>query len=259
MTQKLVIILLTWQLLASCSTAGKQERVATTSKGFRTLDTTIHFAGYWLSEAYFNSINKDKSPKKAQEGSEDCFIVIPDRTLKKTMMIWNFHEGSGDFTVLKNDDKYQLCEVVEDGINPQKDIEVIAENKIKIGNKFFVKITPYAKADNASNPLILEAILFSGKYQSNSGTIVEFKNNGQVTGLGNYQYYEPLIDYMDAGLQVDQVRLGESEKKNNLFGFKFKLDTLLIYQLNCIEYDSTNQQCGLVDYGQLKYKLVRAK
>lgn len=83
--------------------------------------------------------------------------------------------------------------------------------------------------------LILEQILFAGKYSLN-GKPVELKENGQLTGLQDYTFYIPIIDYNDAAMQVNQIYLKKDSKSPEYFGFKFEEDTLNIYNLNCIEY-----------------------
>jgi hypothetical protein len=256
------LLLVLGALFTSCSKSEQQqgESNATTATDFKTTSVALPFSGYWLSESYFNDIKTHQSPQKSQEGSEDVFVVIPDSTLQPTMMVWNFHEGSEEIKVLKKDDAYQLYEVVIDSLTrPLKDIKIISPTKIEIGNKAFVKISPYAKPNEKNNPLILEEILFKGKYSLADGTEVEFKNNGEITGLENYRYYQPAIDYIGPGLQIDQVSLSNTEDKKEWMAFKFRGDTLLIHQIKCVEFDKSNNECGLADFGALKYTLVRKK
>lgn len=254
MKKRLLFTILTTGLLLSCSSSDKQENDKTvTSVDIKTFDTTIYFAGTWLSEDYFNSINKFKSPKLAQDGSS--FISIPDRTLKKTMMIANFHEGGPSLTILKNQDKYQIWEMQDDSIvGLTGDIEVISDTKIKINDKNFIKINPFTSDDYFK---ILEEILFKGVYTDSNGKNIEFKNNGEIVGLDKFHYYRPLDDYFDSGSQVDQISLSTIEKEYNWFGFKFNNDTLEIYKLNCLQMDSVNNDCVIVENGELKYKLWR--
>ncbi len=196
MKQIFSLLLILGVLLAGCSKPEQQgESTTATTTDFKTTSAALPFSGYWLSESYFNDIKAHQSPQKSQEGSEDVFVVIPDSTLQHTMMVWNFHEGSEEITVLKKDNAYQLYEVVGDSLTrPLKDIKIISPTKIEIGNKAFVKISPYAKPDEKNNPLILEEILFKGKFSLADGNEVEFKNNGEITGLENYRYYQPAID-----------------------------------------------------------------
>ena len=75
--------------------------------------------------------------------------------------------------------------------------------------------------------------------------------------MDNFKYYRPEIDYYDAGMDIDQVGLGNSQNELEWFGFKFKKDTLELYKLNCLTFDSAENRCVEVDYGQLSYKLWR--
>jgi hypothetical protein len=195
---------------------------------------TNSLVGCWITEDYFNSINEFKSPQKAQDGS--LFFVIYDTTRNETMMIYNFHEGA-----------------------PQslKDIQVISPTTIKLADKIFVRINALPKENNYR---ILEEILFKGRYTTTEGEKVEFKNNGQVEGLGNFHFYSALIDYYDEGRQVDQVLFWkESKDKSEYYGFEFKADTLELYKLHCLEFDGTSNACGVVEFGQLIYKLYKTK
>ncbi len=225
------------------------------SANFKSKDTIISCSGYWLCKDYFERINNLKSPKKAQENSE--LIFLPERTWMPTMMISNFHEGGPTLTVLNNGNQYELWEIQEDSLIQRiEKITIMDSVNIKIGKRSFVKINPL-KSDYGFR--ILEEILFKGSYSNASGTIVEFKKNGQVVGLDNFKVYEPVIDYIDAGRQVDLIRLGTSKKEIEYFGFIFNHDTLELYKLNCLAYDSIEKRCVEVELGQLTHKLWRRK
>ncbi len=241
-------------LLFSCSSNDRQQNGTTVfSNDFKQLDTTVSFSGCWLSEDYYNSIREFSSPKRAQDGSQ--FMVIPDRTLQQTIMIYNFHEGGPFLEILKHANNYEIWEVQDDSLTQRlSSVEVISATKIKLDGKTFVKINPVKTQDTEQ---ILEEILFKGQYTNSDGKTIEFKNNGQVVGLDNFKYYEPIIDYFDAGMQVDQVGFGVSQKDLGWYGFKFNKDTLELYKLNCLTFDSTDNRCVEVDYGQLTYKLWR--
>ncbi len=109
------LLIITLGLLFSCATETSQETVninpapdtlTNRPNDFRTFDTLVSFAGSWLSQDYFNSIKKFKSPREAQDDSE--FIIIPKRTLQGTIMIYNFHEGGAFLKVVKNNENYEL-------------------------------------------------------------------------------------------------------------------------------------------------------
>lgn len=241
--------------LFSCSSSSNQVNNSNNAKDdFKTLDCEIPFTGYWLSEDYFNSIQKYKSPKKAQEEATGNFIFIPDRTIKPTMMIYGFHEGSEPLMVLKKDEQFQLWGKTYDTLQFVNEIETLSKDRIKIDKNAFVKVNVQTREQVYQ---ILEEILFKGTYTNVKKEIIMFKNNGELTGLGNFAYYRIVDDYMDEGMQVDQIELSEGNKDPESYGFKFKGDTLEIYQLNCLAFDSVSQQCGEVAYGQLLHKMWR--
>jgi len=223
---------------------------------FKTVDAAVPFAGAWLSEDYYNSIKKFRSPRKAQGGSEYIkYIVIPNRTLVEGAR-GNFHEGIG-FGVFKNGEKYQTGSVSNNGLS---DIEVISPTKLQIEGKSFVKINPVMKKRRGIE-LILEEILFKGEYKDKDGKTIQFKRDGQVIGLEGFHYYAPLLDYADAGLNIDMVILGKTEKDletppanfSKWFGFKFNKNNFELYKVKCLTY--YENECVKVDFGQLVYKL----
>lgn len=248
------VLIALFVLLFSCSCSErKHDSSNILTDDFKRVETTVNFPGYWVSEDYYNSIRQFKSPRKAQEGSQSIFI--PERTLQQTLMIYNFHEGGPFLKVLKRGDNFEIWEVQNDSLTQrQYFIEVISPSKIKIGDKTFIKINDLKVQDSAK---VLEEILFSGKYTNSEGNTIEFNPNGELIGLGNYKIYSPVIDYFDAGMQIDQVGLGSNQKDLQPFGFKFNQDTLELYSINCLTFDSIHNSCIEVGYGELLYKLWR--
>ena len=103
---------------------------------------------------------------------------------------------------------------------------------------------------------ILEEILFSGSYKLNNNTI-NFSLDNKVTGLNGFSYYEPMIDYMDVAMNIDQLVLSNDKNERNLYGFKFIEDSLFIYNLKCMEKDSITGDCYVVDFGSILFKLKK--
>lgn len=227
-----------------------------TDAATKNMSVPVPFAGSWISEDYLKSITENQSPRKAQEGSEDVFIHLPSNTQKTATMVYNFHEAISDLVMVSRKGQFELWEKQNDTMsNVKYTIEKMEDDKIKIGQKTFVKINPVITADQ---PRILEAILFAGRYTDNKGLKVEFKPNGEVIGLGSYKYYLPIIDYFDAGLQVDQVGLGKTREKLEYVAFKFKKDKLELYKLKCNEYDETDKRCLDVSFGEKLYDLQKS-
>jgi hypothetical protein len=226
----------------------------------------IPFAGYWLNDDYFNCIKEFKSPRKANELKGCNFIIIPQKTNENVTMICDFHEETYLSKISKTKKGFEIAWTEQGGISQKLiGIQVISKTQIKIANSNFTKINPsidkgFLHSSIEEQYLILEEILFKGKYLKADKEFVEFKKNGEVLGLGNFQYYSPIIFYFnDEGLQVDQLYLGKSEqdKKIQPYGFRFNKDTLEIYKLSCIAFDSTSKKCGEVEFGKLMYKLLK--
>jgi hypothetical protein len=240
------IFFFTSTLLPACNSSEKKQKEGP-DISFKTLDTLVPFAGFWVNEIYVKNIARTRSPRECQNLLESC-INIPTRTLKVTSMVSGFHEGAAGMTVLKNKDKFQFYYEYDDTIrNLAYDIQIISNEKIKIGKNTFVK----------TNEKFLEDILFSGEYLDSAGSKIQFLKDGHIAGLGSFTVYNPIYDYLDPGLDVDQIGLGESPKNITWFGFKFDQDTLLIYKLNCLVPDSTDNTCLKVENGDIKYKLIR--
>jgi hypothetical protein len=217
----------------------------------------IPFSGNWIHETYLNSIRDQKSPRAAQEIIEECFIRIPEKMNEKTSMVYNFHETGPELKVVQKDTTYTLWELQGDTLNKAVfPVQILDTEHLKIGAHTFVKINPEYGDGQA---LILEELLFKGTYTSKSGQPIEFKNNGEVSGLGKYNYYHVLTDYMDAGLQIDQVGLGETSEKSDYFGFKFRDNMLELYELRCLTFDKTENRCVEVDFGRKIHSLRKTQ
>lgn len=243
--------------LLSCGSDTKPaQQSAAPAIDLKTNSVPVPFAGNWISEEYLNKIRENQSPRKAQEGSEECFIQLPDNTLRPATMVINFHEGLSDLVTVSNNGTFQLWDKQGDTLSsPLYTIQPLSADSIKIGDKLFIKINPTA---TNNDPRILEEILFKGTYSTKKGERIEFKPNGEVSGLGKYKFYEPVIDYFDAGLQVDQVGLGETVDKLEYFGFKFKKDKLELYKLKCNAYDDIDNRCVDVSFGEKLHELQKS-
>lgn len=241
-------------------------RISTTIVDNDNVDTIIPITGCWISESYVNSLKELKSPKKAQDNS--LLLIIPESINGNVTIMYDFHDDFDYFKIVRNNNDYEIWE----NLNEQKpkliySIKVISESKMVIGDTAFIRINPVRIRDFFRNGLkneilVQEELLFKGVYLNNDGKKVEFKNNGQIEGLEGYFYYKPESDYYDYGMQIDQLILVKSEsniKWQDLeyYGFKFSYDTLELYKLDCIVFDSTYQTCVKVENGELLYKLWR--
>jgi len=224
-----------------------------TPPDFKTFHTALGFAGAWVNQIYVDSIRKNRSPRQDQWISESC-INIPDSTLKTTSMISGFHEGGAEMVVVKDGNRYQFYD--PEFKTPKDIIEPMSPDRLRIGNQYFQKLKqPDMKKYEWG---ILNEILFDGKYQSQDGKEVVFGINGHVKGLDTVTYYQPHADYTgEQDLGVDRISMGHSQENVHEYGFQFNKDTLLIYHIDCLQYDSMAHECGLEKLGELSWKLQK--
>jgi hypothetical protein len=264
---RIILTFLTIGLWIACSIGCLQQySSAITSNELGVASEKISIAGYWVSENYFNSLKEYKSPKRAQDSS--LLIIIPERIDEKAIILYDFHDGFDCYSIVKNRGFYEIWE----NFNSQNSkleyiIKVISSNRIEIDATVLIKINPMRVKDFLHNGiknevLIQEELLFKGVYLTADGKRVEFMNNGQLEGLEGYYHYKPENDYYDQGMQVDQLILVKTEtsfqfKDHEYYGFIFNYDTLELYKLHCVLFDSTSQNCAEVENGELRYKLWR--
>jgi len=262
--RKILTIFILGLFCVCTSSYGYKNIIGPTSIDNKAENGKIPIAGCWVSENYFHSIKKNKSQKNAQNNS--LLIIIPEKCNEKTTIMENFHDDFEYFTILKNHSKYEVWEIHDyQKAKFYYTIEVISSTKIKIGDTILVKIDPLRIKDFYHNGLkneilVQEELLFKGEYITSDNKKVVFKKNGEIIGLDGFYYYAPNNDYYDEGSQVDQVCLIKSEKNIGWkdlenYGYKFNKDTLELYKIKCVEFDSISHNCGIVEFGELKYKL----
>lgn len=261
MTRQLILLMLL--ILVSCNskTNKKNEAHSDENREINSLElqTNIPFSGIYVNEEYLKALIKTKSPRSAQEKCVECMIIIPNKTLERATMIYNFHEGGGDLTIVKNEGKFQLWEMAEN--KPEhhnSDITPLKDNAIRVFDKTFVKIQDIkTSSPEMQEPLIIEQYLFNGIYSDGLGNNIELDKNGKVKGFNNYKNYYPRIDYYDICLDIDQIGFGATQDNYDWYGFKFNGDTLSLYEIICIDYNTDINDCEAVGYGKLKYKFWR--
>jgi hypothetical protein len=169
-------------------------------------------------------------------------------------MISGFHEGGVGMVIVKDGNRYQFYD--PELKTPKDIIEPIAPNRLRIGNQYFQKLkNPDMEKYEWG---ILDEILFGGKYQSPDGKEVIFGLDGNIRGLDTVTYYQPHADYAgEQDIGVDRISMGRSRENVHEYGFQFDKDTLFIYLIDCLRYDSTANQCGLEKLGEFSWKLHR--
>jgi len=104
--------------------------------------------------------------------------------------------------------------------------------------------------------------LFEGEYytlfpQSDSApNDISFYNGKTVDGIGDYTEFTVRYDYMDEGLDVDEITFSNPDGKTITYGFKFDGVDINMYKLKNIQYDSIEKRPLKVSFGKLKYTLT---
>jgi hypothetical protein len=260
------LLLIVCSVLSCAGPAEQQDAVAKDSLAldepspelpadFKTLDTALSFAGFWVNETYIDNIRKTKSPLRSQEVEESC-IIIPSRTLQITRMIAGFHEGAEDMVIVKDHDMYKLYDA---GLtNLRRELEIISPSRIRIGDQYFSRLAHYDTT--VQNFGILEELLFNGRYERENKGEVVFTVDGRVQGLDSFARYSPVIDYTDGSLvEFDLVNMGTGRNKGQEYGYRFNGDTLHIFRTTCATGNSEGRYCDSIVAGPALYKLVRKK
>jgi hypothetical protein len=214
-------------------------------------DTAFSLTGVWVNKTYLDTLLATGSPRAAINAASEPCIEFRSDTDKYAHIAFNFHEGD-DEQISRKCGNYTVGDSGE--------IVAISPEEIRIARHYFVKFKHPDSRRYDYN--IVETLLFAGNYQLENGGKVTFSGDGRVDGLDSIKYFTPNVDYIGPGLDVDQLWLGLDSDiyKSPKYAFKFKKDTLSLYKLNCLEgYDSTDNSCGVVDFGQLKWKLIRKK
>jgi len=132
MKQVLLCILATTTLLSCGSDTKPAQQSAAPAINFKTNSVPVPFAGNWISETYLSDIKEHQSPRKAQENIEECYIQLPDQTLRTSTMVINFHEGISDLVMVSNNGAFQLWEKTGDTLsNVKYTIEPVSADSIK--------------------------------------------------------------------------------------------------------------------------------
>jgi hypothetical protein len=251
-----LLVLMSLALCWACKPATPAEiQEVTETASVTTTTTEVPFAGSWVAETYYNSIQKNKSPRVAQELVDECYIHILPSKHDTAYMGYNFHEIGPKLRLVEENGKYAYWAVQGDSLHARAfTIEHPDPEHLLLNDVRFVKIN----ATHIQNlPLVLEAILFKGKYKNSDGGEVVFTEDGVVTGLDNFTKYHVRTDYMDAGLQIDQVGFKADGVKPVFYGFTYKGDVLELYEIRCLERDAQSGACQHADFGKKLYTLTR--
>lgn len=206
-----------------------------------------NFGGNWINKKYADRLLSTKSPRKSQDVAPVTMLVLPDNFGENATIVFGFHEGITG-KVDKKDDSFEIHSPHND--SPANSFQ-LKNGRIKTKDGEFIKLESFSGNNDYK---VVEQLLFTGKYDMD-GKEVEFTSDGKVSGLGPFKFYSVLIDYYDAGMQVDQIRLGQNAKNGKLYGFTFKKDNLSIYELKCTK--RSGNHCEVVKNDQRLYQLKK--
>lgn len=253
-TMRIAFIAAAALLMASCNNP-KTETATDITTTTQQSAQAIPFTGYWVNKGYYDTLLLTGSPRIAQNGC--TILVVPDSTGKPLLQGWNFHEGSSEYTLYKNDETYTVYTTSDDTlINTGRTIKSLPDGNLDFAGTTFVKI---AGPGNDFGFPVVEEILFKGRYTDSGGHRIELTGNRAITGWPQFNRYVVISDYYDRGLQIDQLSLQQpGSNEPELMGFKFAGDTLKLYSINCIHEDEDGE-CAEVDFGELQYSLWKVK
>ena len=210
-------------------------------------DVTTNFGGNWVNKKYVDRLLATKSPKKSQDISPITMVILPNQLNQKATTIIEFHEGTTGKVVKKNGGFAILGEEAED-----PELTFKYENgKLIVKNDEFVKLKSLG---NISDYKVVEQILFSGTYEMD-GKKFELTSDGKIMGLDSFTHYSIPIDYYDSGMQVDQIKLGKGGKDDKLYGFEFKKNKLIVYDLKCVKKEG--EFCQVVKNGKKIFEMIK--
>lgn len=251
--RNIVILILGIVLLSSCTgdRADQQRQHASdttsdtaTAESFQ--KTSVEFSGTWVNNKYIDKLKETRSPREAQDAGDISAVMIPDQTEEQAMMIWGFHEGlEGSFR--KKGTEYGLATGKPETIDYKISV---SDGTLTMAEESFTRIGGLKEYH------IVETILFAGSYDL-AGRKVELSSNGRIEGIDSLSYYSANLDYMDAGMDVDQISLGKTEEKMHTYGFKFKGRTLTIHEIDCVDYDG--DYCMKVKHGREVLRMVKVE
>lgn len=216
-------------------------------------DSVFSLRGLWVNKAYADTLLLTHSPRASQKvGGETC-LYFTDSAEPSVMVPLGWHEGTA-WSIMRDSAKVILY---DSGVKRNMGVvERISPKEIRLGHEYFVKLEH--SNQNSYDYNVVEDLLFAGDYQTESRSTVSLSPDGLANGWDTIRYFEPYVDYIGPGMDVDQIGLGANKDKLTSYGFKFDKDTLFIYKLKCLlGYDSTDNSCAVVDYGELRWKMIK--
>ncbi len=200
--------------------------------------------GTWINKKYADELKKTGSPKASQQSANITMLVLPREIPTMVLIICNFHEGNNTFLKATNGG----FEFDQSSSSDQTETLRMDNGTLKTSTEEFIRLE---ELNQKQDYYVGELLLFAGKYDLN-GKSIEFTKDGRIIGLDEFTYYSVILDYFDAAMDVDQLRLGTSPEKNKNYGFIYSKNVLTIYELDC-----EDNECTKVKNGKELYRLVK--
>lgn len=239
-------------LLSCCSKSANSVTAVQSSDSLSGAGLLKEISGYWVNERYLASLRNTHSPKVAQESCCQTYLSVWKDSV---LIIYNLHEGQS-FSLKADQKGYQLH-------SGSVNIRLLKNgNKLQLpdskgGMDTFIKYVVGTPGEQWFDQLLNKELL-AGEYVycDDPAKKVRFLENGEVKGLDGYNRYLVQMDYFDAGCDFDCLTLKQAEKLKN-YTWTISKDTLLLYHLDCAEYDSSCDMCVKTAPGKQVYKLLR--
>jgi|GEM_PF-4096242 len=236
----LFILISLFSLLCSCDrTVQKVSTEKVTSKKIQTGDTVQstgvtekNLHGQWLNRKYYDELFKTKSAREAQRAAEITYLEFKN---KRCLVVFNLHEGlTVPYSVIDG------SKIVIDLYSRKLTLSAFIKSGntvLKSKNDEFIG---YSVKDEVRENVAVNRIVFSGIYINKStGREVVFRQDGRIEGLKEFTRYRAVDDYLDAGLNLDMIKLknGDAEKEERMT-WEYNNNRLYFYKIKCAETDN---------------------
>ncbi len=207
--------------------------------------------GQWVNKRYIDNLLNTKSARKSQQYARNAYIKFD--TSSYASFCFSFHERVGSKYSLDENlilfDNYSENEVSACLINPETLV-------LNLHNSTDTMIKMKAE-DLNGNLCIVNNLLFQGKYiDTNTHKKIEFSENGCLRENKKFDSYDIYHDYYDAGMDYDLLRF-KSKQEEKAMIWEFSNSFLRLYEVKCINYDSSYNLCNQIAQGKLLFSLKR--
>ena len=234
-------------MLMSCADEAKKNKLGK-------LYSLKDLKGEWVNIKYLKSVRATKSAMAAQGVCEYSFVRFHNDS---ALLVISFHEGV-DFKVDSlSDNVFKGTNDFDSTLFKLKNdtLFLTFQNKIDTLVAYPITIASFTYANR-----LLNKEIFEGNYEvvGAGNKTISFTADGQVSGFLNFSKYFVSDDYFDAGCNYDMIYFNTNKNdRTNKFTWKFKADTLCIYQLDCAVFDTVSSYCTETKVGKLIYALKK--